>query len=157
MVAAARLGSPGPFEMTTPRGENDRIRAASVSAGTRTTATPRRARLRTMPCFAPQSMRTTDVAALGFTMRISGVVTSATRSRALGSPRAMASARSRRAFSGPSETAMRPGMTPWTRSFFVSARVSTPAIPGTPLSRSQSLRVLVEVACEGFSQSSETT
>jgi hypothetical protein len=48
-------------------------------------------------------------------------------------------------------------MTPWTRSFLVRARVSTPAMPGTPLSQSQSLRVFVEVACEGFSQSSETT
>ena len=48
-------------------------------------------------------------------------------------------------------------MTPWTRSFFVRARVSTPEIPGTPLSRSQSSRVFREVACDGRAQSSETT
>jgi hypothetical protein len=47
-------------------------------------------------------------------------------------------------------------MTPWTRSFFVRARVSIPAIPGTPLSRSQSSRVFREVTCEGVAQSSET-
>ncbi len=48
-------------------------------------------------------------------------------------------------------------MTPRSRSRLVSARVSTPAIAGTPLSRSQSSRVLREVACEGRAQSSETT
>ena len=47
-------------------------------------------------------------------------------------------------------------MTPWTRSFFVRARVSTPAIPGTPFSRSQSSTVFRDVACEGRAQSSET-
>ena len=48
-------------------------------------------------------------------------------------------------------------MTPWTRSFFVRARVSMPAIPGTPFSRSQSSRVLRDVAWEGRAHSSETT
>jgi hypothetical protein len=47
-------------------------------------------------------------------------------------------------------------MTPWTRSFFVRARVSMPSMPGMPFSRSHSSRVLAEVAWEGFWQSSET-
>ena len=47
-------------------------------------------------------------------------------------------------------------MTPWTRSRFVRARVSMPAIPGTPLSRSQSSTVFLDVAWEGRAQSSET-
>jgi hypothetical protein len=48
-------------------------------------------------------------------------------------------------------------MTPWTRSFFVRARVSTPSIPGMPFSRSHSSRVFAEVAWDGLWQSSETT
>ncbi len=40
-------------------------------------------------------------------------------------------------------------MTPWTRSFLVRARVSIPAIPGTPFSRSQSSRDLREEAWDG--------
>jgi hypothetical protein len=48
-------------------------------------------------------------------------------------------------------------MTPRARSFFVRVRVSTPAIPGTLLSRSQSSRLFFEVAWEGQAQSSEMT
>jgi hypothetical protein len=64
-VAAARSGSPGPLEMTTPRGAKSRMRAAPVSAGTRTTETPRRVSERMIPILTPQSMRTTVFGALG--------------------------------------------------------------------------------------------
>ena len=64
-AAAARSGSPGPLEMTTPFGEKARIRSAPESAGTRTTETPRRTRARMMFALTPQSMRTIVFAALG--------------------------------------------------------------------------------------------
>ncbi len=51
--------------MTTPRGEKDRMRPASVSAGTRTTATPRRTSERMMFILTPQSMTTIVRAAPG--------------------------------------------------------------------------------------------
>ena len=110
-----------------------------------------------IPCLTPQSMRTTVFRACGLVMRISGVVTSATRSRALGSGATRASRRSRATLSGPSAAARSPGMTPWTRSFLVRARVSMPEIPGTPFSRSQSSRVFTDDSWDGWQQSSETT
>ena len=147
-------GSPGPFVTTMPSGDQESSSRMFASTGNTRTHAPRCTRLRTWFSFTPVSMSATFGPAP--TVRSVDTLASTTSGRCASGVVARAFATASFAISGSSARCggtwmSAPRSVPDERSRRVNARVSTPAMPGTPFARRYASRSSVPSRQVAFS------